>query len=173
MINVLSKAPDFKAEAVVGKGDFKTITLSENKGKFTVLFFYPLDFTFVCPTEIKEFSARADEFKKCNASVIGVSCDSKYSHKAWILNGLGELTYPLVADYDKSIARAYGALLEPQAHPTRATFIIDPEGVVQYACYHSPNVGRSVSEIVRVLQGIETGEKCPVEWKAGEKTLGR
>src|SRR5688572_24412158 len=98
MVSVLEKAPDFTAPAVVGRGDFKEISLSDFRGKYVVLFFYPLDFTFVCPTEIKEFSKRSEEFKRLNAQVLGASCDSKYSHKAWIENGLGDLNYPLLAD---------------------------------------------------------------------------
>jgi alkyl hydroperoxide reductase subunit AhpC len=173
MISVLQKAPDFKASAVVGKGDFVNLSLSDFKGKYLVLFFYPLDFTFVCPTEIKEFSTRHEEFKRLNAAVVGASCDSKFAHKAWILNGLGELNYPLVADFDKTLTRSYGALLEPQGHPTRATFIVDPDGVLQYLCFHNTNVGRSVSETLRVLQGLQTGDRCPVDWKPGDRTLGR
>ena len=171
MLNLLQQAPDFNASAVVGRGDFKDVALSDYRGKHVVLFFYPLDFTFVCPTEIMEFSRRHNEFRALNTQIIGASCDSKYSDKAWVDNGLGELNYPLVADFTKEIARAYGALL-PDGFPTRATFIIDPEGVVQYASYHNPNVGRSVSETLRVLEAVQTGQKCPVEWKRGEKTLG-
>ncbi len=173
MISVLQKAPDFSAQAVVGNGDFKKVSLSDYKGKWVVLFFYPLDFTFVCPTEIQEFSKREGEFKQLNAQVLGASIDSQYSHKAWIQNGLGQLTYPLLADINKDISRKYGALLEEAGHSTRATFIIDPEGVIQYASYNSPNVGRSVSEVLRTLAACQTGERCPAEWKPGAKTLGK
>lgn len=171
MVQVLQKAPDFKATAVVGKGDFKEISLQDYKGKWVVLFFYPLDFTFVCPTEIQEFSKRHEEFKNLNAQVIGASVDSEFSHKAWINDGLGELNYPLLSDFNKEISRKYGALLEDKGFSTRATFIIDPEGVIQYANYHSPDVGRSVSETLRVLQACQTGERCPAEWKPGDKTI--
>lgn len=168
MVQVLQKAPDFQAKAVVGKGDFTTVSLSDYKGKWLVFFFYPLDFTFICPTEIQEFSRRHEEFKALNAEVLGASVDSEHSHKAWINNGLGELNYPLLADFKKEISQAYGALLE-DGFSTRATFIIDPDGVVQYANYHNPNVGRSVSETLRVLQACQTGERCPAEWKPGSK----
>src|SRR5690606_31137981 len=169
MVQVLQKAPDFQAKAVVGKGDFTTVSLSDYKGKWVVLFFYPLDFTFVCPTEIQEFSNRYDEFKALNAEALGVSVDSEHSHKAWINDGLGELKYALLADLTKELSRKYGALLEDQGFATRATFIIDPDGIIQYANYHNPNVGRSVSEVLRVLQACQTGERCPAEWKPGQK----
>ena len=171
MIQVLQKAPNFKAKAVVGAGDFKEISLSDYQGKWVVLFFYPLDFTFVCPTEIQEFSKRHDEFKALNAVVLGASVDSEHSHKAWINNGLGQLKYPLIADFTKEVARKYGALLEEQGFSTRATFIIDDKGVLQYASYNSPNVGRSVAEVLRTLQAAQTGERCPAEWKPGMKTV--
>lgn len=168
MIQVLQKAPDFTAKAVVGDGDFTDISLSDYRGKWVVLFFYPLDFTFVCPTEIQEFSKRHEEFKSLNAVVLGGSVDSEHAHKAWIKNGLGQLNYPLISDFNKEIGRKYGALLEA-GFTTRATFIIDPEGVIQYASYNSPNVGRSVGEVLRVLQAAQTGERCPAEWKPGAK----
>ena len=173
MISVLQKAPEFTLPAVVGNGDFKDVSLSDYRGKFVGLFFYPLDFTFVCPTEIQEFSKREAEFKGLNAQVLGCSVDSQFSHKAWVQNGLGQLTYPLLADFNKEVARKYGALLEEKGFATRATFIIDPNGVIQYANYHNTDVGRSVTETLRVLQGIQTGERCPAEWKPGAKTLGR
>ena len=173
MIRVLQKAPEFTLPAVVGNGDFKDVSLADYRGKFVVLFFYPLDFTFVCPTEIQEFSKREAEFKGLNAQVLGCSVDSKFSHKAWIQNGLGQLTYPLMSDLNKEVARKYGALLEEQGIATRATFIINPQGVLQYANYHNTDVGRSVSETLRVLQAVQTGERCPAEWKPGAKTLGK
>ena len=171
MIGLLQKAPEFRAPAVVGEGDFAEVALSDYRGKYVVLFFYPLDFTFVCPTEIMEFGRRYSEFKERNAQVLGVSCDSQYSHKAWLEGSLGHLPFPLVSDYTKEVATAYGALL-PGGFPARATFIIDPEGVVQYAAYHSPDVGRSVGEVMRVLEAVSTHEKTPVEWKKGQPTLG-
>jgi peroxiredoxin (alkyl hydroperoxide reductase subunit C) len=173
MLMVGQKAPDFTLEAVVGKGDFKKVSLSEYRGKWVVLFFYPLDFTFVCPTEIVEFSKREAEFKKMNAVVLGCSVDSKFSHKAWINGDLGTLTFPLLADMTKEVSRRYGALIEDSGIATRATFIVDPEGGLQYALYHNTNVGRSVGETLRVLEACQTGERCPVEWKHGEKTLGK
>jgi peroxiredoxin 2/4 len=171
MIGLLEKAPEFRAPAVVGEGDFAEVALGDYRGKYVVLFFYPQDFTFVCPTEIVEFGRRYPEFKELGAQVLGVSCDSQYSHKAWLESALGHLPYPLLADFTKEIAAAYGTLL-PGGFPTRATFVIDGEGVVQYAAYHNPNVGRSVSEVLRVLAAVTTHEKTPAEWKKGQPTLG-
>jgi alkyl hydroperoxide reductase subunit AhpC len=171
MFNLLEKAPEFRAPAVVGQGDFTEVGLSDYRGKYVVLVFYPLDFTYVCPTEILEFGRRNSEFKEMGAQVLGISCDSQYSHKAWLEHALGGLPFPLVADYTKSIAAAYGALL-PAGFPGRVTFIIDPDGDIQYACFNNPNVGRSVGEVLRVLEAIRTGEKTPAEWKKGDKTLG-
>jgi len=173
MIQVLQKAPDFTTPAAWGKGAIRPVSLSSYRGRWVVLFFYPLDFTFVCPTEILEFSKRAGEFEALGAQVIGCSVDSEHSHKAWIEHGLGELAIPLASDLTKSIARSYGALLEDRGIATRATYVIDPQGVVQYACYHNTAVGRSVSETLRVLEALQTGEKCPVEWRAGARTLGK
>jgi alkyl hydroperoxide reductase subunit AhpC len=173
MVTVYEKAPDFTAPAATGKGEFVEVTLSSLRGRWVVLFFYPLDFTFVCPTEILEFSKRSREFEALHASVLGCSVDSPYAHKAWIENGLGELAIPLVSDITKRISRDYGALLEDQGIATRATFVIDPQGVVQYACFHNTAVGRSVSETLRVLEALQTGENCPVDWRPGASTLGR
>jgi len=171
MFSMLQKAPEFRAPAVVGQGDFAEVSLADYRGKYVVLVFYPFDFTYVCPTELIAFGHEFGQFKERNAQIIGISCDSQYSHKMWLEHSLGNLPFPLVADYTKSIAQAYGALLPP-GFPTRATFIVDPEGVVQYAAFHSPNVGRSVAEILRVLDAVRTGEKTPVEWKLGQPTLG-
>ena len=173
MLMVGQKAPDFSLDGLVGKGDFKKFSLAEMKGKWVVLFFYPLDFTFVCPTELLEFSKRDEEFKKMNAVVLGCSVDSKFSHKAWVANGLGEVKYPILSDLTRDVSRKYNCLMEESGHTTRATFIIDPEGVMQYALYHNTNVGRSVGETLRVLEALQTGERCPVDWKKGEKTLGK
>lgn len=173
MLMVGQKAPEFSLEAAVGKGELKKVSLSDYRGKWVVLFFYPLDFTFVCPTEILEFSKREADFKEKNAVVLGCSVDSVHSHKAWINGSLGQLTYPLLSDMTREMSRRYGALIEDKGHTTRATFIIDPDGVMQYALYHNPNVGRSVNETLRVLEALQTGDLCPVEWKKGEKTLGR
>lgn len=169
---VTKKAPDFTIDAVVGDGEFKTVSLSDYKGKYVVLFFYPADFTFICPTEIQEFSRRDAEFKAANAVVLGCSTDSKHSHKAWIKNGLGKLEHPLLADFNKTISRDYEALMD-NGMALRATIIVDPTGVVQHASYNADLLGRSVSEALRLVQALQTGERCPVEWKPGAKTLGK
>jgi alkyl hydroperoxide reductase subunit AhpC len=173
MDRVYEMAPDFTAPTAEGNGEIGEVTLSALRGRWVVLFFYPLDFTFVCPTEILEFSKRAREFEAMNASVLGCSVDSQYSHKAWIEHGLGELAIPLVSDITKRISRDYGALLEDKGIATRATYVIDPQGIVQYACFHNTAIGRSVSETLRVLEALQTGEKCPVDWRPGARTLGR
>ena len=173
MVTVYGKAPDFTAQAATGKGEIVEVSLSGLRGRWVVLFFYPLDFTFVCPTEILEFSKRAREFEAVGATVLGCSVDSQFAHKAWIEHGLGPIAIPLVSDVTRSIARSYGALLEDRGFATRATYVIDPEGVVQYACHHNTAIGRSVSETLRVLEALQTGEKCPVDWRPGASTLGR
>ena len=166
-----TKAPEFKLEGVSHE-TFEHHALSDYKGKWVVLFFYPRDFTFICPTEITGFSKNDEAFKKLNAQVLGVSTDSAHAHKAW-LKELGPLKYPLLADTTQKVSSAYGVLLEESGEAIRGTFIIDPEGTVKYALYHDNNVGRSVKETLRVLEALQTGERCPVEWTAGEKTLGK
>lgn len=163
-------APDFSMKGVVKGGEFKEISLADYKGKWVVLFFYPLDFTFICPTEILEFSRRHNEFEAVNAQVLGVSIDSEWSHKAW-LKELGDLNYPLLSDLTKAASRNYDVLLEEEGIALRGTFIIDPQGKVQYELRHGLSVGRSISETLRVLDAIQSGGLCPVDWKKGEKTL--
>jgi peroxiredoxin (alkyl hydroperoxide reductase subunit C) len=175
---VQKDAPDFKTTAVVGK-QFKEIQLADYKGKWVALFFYPLDFTFVCPTEITAFSDRHAEFKKLGCEILGCSVDSQYSHLAWIGSprkegGLGELSYPLLADVSKKIAESYG-VLTPGGVALRGLFIISPKGKVVYCVVHDLAVGRSVDETLRVLQAFQqvekTGEVCPANWTEGKKTM--
>lgn len=175
---VQKKAPDFETDAVVGT-EFKRIKLADFKGKWTVLFFYPLDFTFVCPTEITAFSDRIADFKKLNAEVLGCSVDSKFSHLAWVKTarkdgGLGKIEYPLLADLGKKIAADYGVLLDAGI-ALRGLFIINPEGVIQYEVVHDLGIGRNVDETLRVLEAIQTvaktGEVCPANWGKGGKTM--
>jgi alkyl hydroperoxide reductase subunit AhpC len=177
---VQKKAPDFKATAVLPDGSFKDIKLSDYKGKWVVLFFYPLDFTFVCPTEIIAFSDKIKEFQAIGAEVLGVSVDSHFSHLAWRNTprkdgGLGELGYPLVADLNKSIARDYGVLIEDAGIALRGLFIIDPEGVIRAATVHDLPVGRNVDEAVRVIKAFQFvakhGEVCPANWTEGKATM--
>lgn len=161
-------APQFKSPALV-KGDFKDISLSDFKGKWVVLFFYPLDFTFVCPTELTQFRDKLENFKKLGAEVIGASVDSVHSHKRWAKDDLGELGYPLLGDITKRVARDYGVLFEDKGIATRGTFIVDPEGVLQYMGIHNLNVGRDADEILRVLSALQSGELCGAGWKPGQK----
>lgn len=179
-IRVGQEAPDFTATAVVDQ-EFKTIKLSEYRGKYVVLFFYPLDFTFVCPTEITAFSDRAEEFEKLDTQILGVSVDSEFSHLAWIQTdrksgGVGDLNYPLVSDIKKEVSAAYN-VLDPEAGVAlRGLFIIDKDGVIQHATINNLAFGRNVDETLRTLQAIQyvqanPDEVCPANWQPGEKTM--
>ena len=165
-------APDFCTEALMPDGTFGEISLEDYQNKWVVLFFYPLDFTFVCPTEILEFSKRHKEFEKLDTQVLGISTDSIYSHQAWCNGDLGKLNYPLLSDITKDISYEYEVLLEEKGIALRGTFIIDPEGVIRIKVVHDLDIGRSVDETLRVLTALQTGELCPVGWKKGKKTLG-
>jgi peroxiredoxin (alkyl hydroperoxide reductase subunit C) len=174
-------APDFAATAVVDQ-EFKTVKLSDYKGKkYVVLFFYPLDFTFVCPTEITAFSDRFEEFNKIDTEILGVSVDSEFSHLAWIQSdrksgGVGDLNYPLVADIKKTISADYN-VLDPEAGiALRGLFIIDKEGIIQHSTINNLAFGRNVDETLRTLQAIQyvqshPDEVCPAGWKPGDKTM--
>lgn len=171
-IKIGQKIPDFEAEAYQD-GKFTKIKLSSYKGKWIVLFFYPLDFTFICPTEIKGFGQQEPEFKKLNAVVLGASTDSVHSHKAWFQRDLQEVKFPIIADTTHKVSELFGVLKEDQGIAYRGTFIIDPEGVLRYCVISDLSVGRSVTETLRVLKALQTGELCPVEWAPGNKTLGK
>jgi peroxiredoxin (alkyl hydroperoxide reductase subunit C) len=172
-------APEFALEGVLND-KFHTYRLSDYKGKWVILFFYPLDFTFVCPTEILAFSDRLGEFRQVNAEVLGASVDSKFSHLAWTEKpreegGIKGLAYPLLEDLGKDLAREYNVLAENGKIALRGLFIIDPDGVVQHATINNTAVGRSVDETLRVLQAFqyvrEHGEVCPADWKPGKKAM--
>ena len=166
-------APNFALDAMVGK-EFKKISLTDYRGKWVVIFFYPLDFTLVCPTEIKGFNEALKSFEKLNAAVLGASVDSKWAHKAWVERGdLGDLKFPLLSDLKKETARKYGILDENEGVALRGLFIIDDKGVLQYESVNNLSVGRSIEETLRLLEALQTGELCPVNWKPGQKTLGR
>jgi peroxiredoxin 2/4 len=171
MIQIGKPAPDFTAQAVVD-GQIKEVSLRSYRGKWVVLFFYPLDFTFVCPTEIQGFNEKFNEFDKLNTQVLGASVDSVYSHLDW-MKDLGQLRFPLISDLTKRISRDYGILMEDKGISFRGSFIIDPDGVVRSYVVNDLSVGRSVDETLRTLQAFQTGELCPVGWKPGEKTLGK
>ncbi len=171
MIKVGEPAPDFTMEGVLGR-EFITASRSDYAGRWLILFFYPGDFTFVCPTEIKEFSKHSAEIEKLNGSILGCSVDSKYSHLAWI-DDIGEQAYPLMSDITHRVSRDFGVLIEDQGVALRGTFIIDPNGVTRWMVVNELSVGRSVGETVRVLEALQTGELCPVEWSPGDETLGK
>ena len=173
-------APDFTLEstkdATSARDLGKQIKLADYRGKWLIFFFYPLDFTFVCPTEITALSDRAGELAELDAQILGCSTDSVHSHFAWIntpreKNGIAGLQYPLVADYTKETARAYGVLNEASGVAQRGLFIIDPKGILKYSTVTDDNVGRSVDETIRVLQALQTGGLCPAEWKPGKALL--
>jgi len=177
---VTKEAPDFTAQAVLPDNSFAELTLSKYRGKYVVLFFYPLDFTFVCPSEILAFDKRVAEFKEKNCEVIGVSVDSRFTHLAWkntsVENGgIGNVQYPLVEDLTKSIAADYGILL-PGGVALRGLFLIDTKGVVRHSVINDLPLGRSVGEALRMLdalQFVEThgGEVCPANWQEGEDSM--
>jgi peroxiredoxin (alkyl hydroperoxide reductase subunit C) len=171
---ILERAPDFKARAVTGPGeaDVRDESLARHAGRWLVLFFYPRDFTAVCPTEVVELSRRAREFAELGADLLGASVDDVDTHRRWIAERLGPIAYPLLADPSREVARAWGALLEREGVAARATFIVDPQGIVQYAVFHNLAVGRSPSETLRVLEALRTGRPAPAEWRRGDPTLG-
>ncbi|XP_029049979.1 thioredoxin peroxidase 3 [Osmia lignaria lignaria] len=177
---VQKPAPDFSGTAVVN-GDFKEIKLSDYKGKYVVLFFYPLDFTFVCPTELIAFSEKISEFKALNTQVIGVSTDSHFSHLAWIntsrkQGGLGgDLGYPLLSDFNKEISARYNVLIQDAGISLRGLFIIDKEGILKQLSVNDLPVGRSVDETLRLIKAFQFvekhGEVCPANWQPDSKTI--
>ena len=177
---VTQEAPDFTAQAVLPDNSFAELTLSKYRGKYVVLFFYPLDFTFVCPSEILAFNKRVNEFKEKNCEVIGVSVDSRFTHLAWkntpVENGgIGNVQYPLVEDLTKSIAKSYGILLNDSV-ALRGLFLIDTKGVVRHSVINDLPLGRSVGEALRMLdalQFVEThgGEVCPANWQEGAESM--
>eukprot|EP00879_Flechtneria_rotunda_P001490 GHRR01001645.1.p1 GENE.GHRR01001645.1~~GHRR01001645.1.p1 ORF type:complete len:224 (+),score=60.03 GHRR01001645.1:136-807(+) len=174
-----SPAPEFKAVSVYND-QFKEVSLQSFKGKYVVLFFFPLAFTFVCPTELTAYSDRNKDFERLDAQVLGVSVDSQYAHLQWSRQprnegGLGDLSYPLVSDLKKEISQAYGVLTE-EGFALRGLFIIDPEGIVQHATINNLAFGRNVEETLRILQAVQhvqnhPDEVCPAGWKLGDKTM--
>jgi len=177
---VTKPAPGFTADAVMPDGSFQQISLSDYKGKPVILFFYPLDFTFVCPTEIIAFSEKMGAFKELGVQILGCSVDSKFSHLAWRERsrkdgGIGDVTYPIVADINKKIARDYDVLLN-ESVALRGLFLIDKEGVVRHQVVNDLPLGRSIDEalrMVKALQFVEThgGEVCPADWNEGKSSM--
>ena len=170
-------APDFDMASTRNVEKLnENVKLSDYRGKWVVLLFYPLDFTFVCPTELTTFSDRYDDFEGINAEVVGVSTDSVYSHRAWLQTardkgGVEGLRYPLASDITGSVARDYGVLIEGKGIALRGLFVIDPEGILRYKVVHDLNIGRSAEETLRVIQALQTGGLCQAEWRPGQKTL--
>ncbi|MFG1499692.1 peroxiredoxin [Halobacteriovorax sp. XZX-3] len=176
---VSKAAPEFKGNAVVN-GEIKEISLSDFKGKWKVLFFYPLDFTFVCPTEITAFSDKIQLFKDLNTEVIACSVDSAFSHLAWTKQsrnegGLGDINFPILEDLTKEVARSYGALMPSGDVAFRATYIIDDNNIVQHVSINNLSVGRNVEEVARLVDGYQFtakhGEVCPAGWTKGADTM--
>jgi peroxiredoxin (alkyl hydroperoxide reductase subunit C) len=171
------KAPDFDMPSTKNIEKLnENVKLSDYAGQWVVLLFYPLDFTFVCPTELTTFSDRYEDFQGIGAEVIGVSTDSAFSHRAWLQTsrdkgGVEGLKYPLAADVTKSVSRDYGVLVEEKGIALRGLFVIDPEGVLRYSVVHDLNVGRSAEETLRVIQALQTGGLCQAEWRPGQQTI--
>lgn len=171
------QAPDFDMASTKNMETLaENVRLSDYKGKWLILMFYPLDFTFVCPTELTAFSDRIEDFAGIGAEVIGISTDSVHSHRAWINtpreeNGVADLQYPLASDITGDVAKDYGVLIEGEGIALRGLFIIDPQGILKYQVVHDLNIGRSVDETLRVIHGLQTGGLCAAEWKPGEDNL--
>jgi lipoyl-dependent peroxiredoxin subunit C len=176
MLTIGDRFPDFQLQSVVsleaGK-EFQTLTNQSFEGKWRVVFFWPMDFTFVCPTEIAAFGARNADFKDRDAQLLGVSTDTHFVHLAWRKShpDLKNLPYPMVADTKRELSSALGILHKEAGVPLRATFLVDPAGVIRWVSVNDLEVGRSVDETLRVLDALQTGELCPCNWKSGDKTL--
>ena len=173
MITVGKPAPDFQHVTTYHKGEFTKVSLSDYKGKWLIFFFYPRDFTFICPTELRGFAKHKDDLAKLGAEVLSASTDSEHSHKAWFERDLPQVDYPILADTTQKVSRDYGVLDEEDGSSQRGLFIIDPEGIVKYVVVSAGSVGRSVKEVIRVLEALQSGELCPVEWEPGQDTLGK
>jgi peroxiredoxin (alkyl hydroperoxide reductase subunit C) len=176
LLNVGERFPEFNVPAVVSieKGqEFKNIDLVQTQGKWGVFFFWPLDFTFVCPTEIAEFNKELRSFRDRDAEVYGVSTDSQYVHLAWRNNhpDLKNLGFPMLADNKKELSEALGVLHPTEKVPLRATYIVDPQGIVRWVSVNDLNVGRNVKEVLRTLDALQTDELCPCNWQKGQETL--
>ena len=173
MLNINEKAPDFSGLTSYHNGEFKDINLSDYAGKWLVLFFYPRDFTFVCPTELRGFAKYAEDFKALDCEIVAASTDSQWSHKKWFESDLAEVKYPVIADTTQTLAKAYGVLNEQDGSAHRGLFIISPDSIIKYIVVSSDSVGRSVSETLRVLRAIQSGQLCPLDWMEGDSTLGK
>ena len=176
MLTVGDKFPGFHLQAVVGeeKGkEFQVITDESYPGSWKVVFFWPMDFTFICPTEIAEFGRREQDFRDREAQVLGVSTDTHYVHLAWRKShpDLKDLPFPMLADTRRELSTALGVLDRKEGVPLRATYIVDPDGIIRFATVNDLSVGRNVDEVLRVLDALQTDELCPCNWTRGEPTL--
>ncbi len=173
MIQVGQKIPDFEVPALDGENVEAVVRTADLKNKWVCLYFYPLDFTFVCPTEIQAFSDAVPDFEDRDCVVIGGSCDSVYSHLGWTKakDELKNLKHPLISDYKKELSSALGILDHEKGVSQRALFLIDPDGIVRFAYVTDLQVGRSPDEVIRVLDALQTDELCPCNWKKGDETL--
>lgn len=171
-LQVGQPAPEWRLQGLTPEGKVQEFSLKDLRGKWVVLFFYPLDFTPVCETEVDGFKNLYPEFKKMNAEVLGASVDSVFTHKAWIeAKHGGKVPYPMLSDLTKEVGRAYGILIGDKGFSLRGSFIIDPNGILQWQVVHSTGVGRSTHEVLRVIQALQSGGICGVNWKPGEKHL--
>lgn len=170
-LKVGKPAPSFKMEGYF-KGEKKQYSSDDYEGKWKILFFYPLDFTFVCPTELVEMSKRYSEFEELNIQVFGVSVDSVFSHEAWSKD-LGEMNYPLLSDISHKTSKDYGVLIEEDGISLRGAFLISPDGVLKSMTVNDLEVGRSIDELLRLVKAFQTGDLCPVNWTPGADTLGK
>ena len=177
MVNINEPAPDFVENALLS-GEIKKISLSEYKGKWVILFFYPADFTFVCPTELSDLSDKYEKFKELNAEIISISTDTAFVHKAWHDSSpsIKKINYPMLADPTHRVCLDYGTYIEEEGISLRATFLINPEGIIKAFEFHNNDIGRSSEELLRKLQAAKfvlenIGSVCPMNWKPGEKTL--
>ncbi|OFZ20830.1 MAG: alkyl hydroperoxide reductase [Bdellovibrionales bacterium GWB1_55_8] len=176
VLGIGQKFPEFSTQACVSieKGkEFQTMGSTQMRGKWNVVFFWPLDFTFVCPTELAEFNKDLNNFRDRETQVLGVSCDSQYVHLAWRMShpDLKNLGYPMLADNKKELSEALGVLHPTEKIPLRATYIVDPEGTVRWVSINDLSVGRNVKEVIRTLDALQTDELCPCNWEKGKATL--
>ena len=168
MLRLNTEAPSFEREGVQG-GRVRRFTLSEFRKRWLILFFYPADFTFVCPTEVRTFQKRLPEITALNAAVAGISPDDVATHEQWARE-LGGVDFPLLSDPGRDVCRAYGVLDEDEGRPWRATFVVTPEGRIAWLTVSPMNVGRSVEETLRVVKALQTGRLCPADWQPGDDT---
>lgn len=174
VLQVGQEAPDFDDILSYHNNEFHKISLRDYHGKWLVLFFYPRDFTFVCPTEIEEFGKHYEAFLKINCEILAASTDSEHAHRAWFTTDdrLKGVKYPILADTTQEVTALYG-VLDVDGSAQRGTFVIDPEGALRYMLVSSDSVGRNIKETLRVVEALQTGERCPAGWEKGDKTLGK